>query len=60
MDTKQSSTANNEHSKHLENSRLQENTTPSSKLNAVIGAVELLNDFDEEIELRAYFENKHL
>ncbi|WP_316843338.1 hypothetical protein [Pedobacter psychrodurus] len=60
MDIKQTSTANNERSKRLENGRFQKNTIPLSKLNTVIGAVELLNDFDEEIELRAYFENKHL
>lgn len=32
----------------------------SPKLEKIIGAVKLPDDFDEKTELRAYFENKHL
>lgn len=32
----------------------------SPKLKKIAGAVKLPPDFDEETELRAYFENKHL
>ena len=33
---------------------------PSPKLKKIIGAVKLPKNFDEEKELRSYFENKHL
>ncbi len=32
----------------------------SPKLNKIVGAVKLPKNFDQEIELRAYFESKHL
>lgn len=32
----------------------------SSKMNKILGSVKLPSDFDEEKELRTYFENKHL
>ena len=32
----------------------------SDKLRKIVGAVKLPKDFDEEKELRAYFEKKHL
>ena len=32
----------------------------SSKLNKIVGSVELPKDFDEKEELRKYMENKHL
>ena len=47
-------------SKRVENNRLEEKSISSSKLNGVVGAIELPNDFDEKIEIRAYFESKHL
>lgn len=40
-----------------ENSSLQE---ISPKLKKIVGAVNLPNDFDEDIELRSYYEKKHL
>jgi hypothetical protein len=48
------------HSKQVENTGLEEETIPTSKLNGVVGAVELPHDFDEEIELHDYFGKKHL
>ncbi|MEP7268662.1 MAG: DUF6364 family protein [Saprospiraceae bacterium] len=32
----------------------------SSKLKKIVGSVSLPNDFDDDMELRAYYENKHL
>lgn len=40
-----------------ENSSLQE---ISPKLKKIVGAVNLPIDFDEDIELRSYYEKKHL
>ena len=34
--------------------------TLSPKLNKIVGAVKLPKNFDEEKELRSYFESKHL
>ena len=34
--------------------------TISPKLKKIVGAVKLQKNFDEEKELRSYFENKHL
>ena len=36
------------------------NDKPSAKLKKIMGAVKLPKDFDEEKELRAYLEKKHL
>jgi hypothetical protein len=41
----------------------EENTDKSElspKLKSIVGAVKLPNDFDEDKELRTYFESKHL
>ena len=61
MNTKKKLTmrSNKEHSKQVENNKLEEKTTLSSKLDGIIGSVELPIDFDEEMELRTYLENKH-
>lgn len=40
-----------------ENSSLQE---ISPKLKKIVGAVNLPSDFDEDLELRSYYEKKHL
>lgn len=32
----------------------------SPKLKKIVGAVNLPNDFDEDLELRSYYEKKHL
>ena len=40
-----------------ENSSLQE---ISPKLKKIVGVVNLPNDFDEDLELRSYYEKKHL
>lgn len=60
MDTKQIVNPDKESSKQVRNGRLEENSIPSSKLNSLVGLVDLPKDFNEEIELRNYFENKHL
>ena len=46
--------------KYLENITLNEVNTVSSKLRSIVGAVKLPDDFDDEAELRDYFERKHL
>ncbi|MDQ0636690.1 formiminotetrahydrofolate cyclodeaminase [Pedobacter sp. W3I1] len=46
--------------KYLETITLDEETIVSSKLRGIVGAVKLPDDFDEETELRDYFEGKHL
>ena len=38
----------------------KEKETLSPKLKKIVGAVKLPDDFDEERELRTYFEKKHL
>jgi formiminotetrahydrofolate cyclodeaminase len=47
---------------YLENITSDENKNQilSPKLKKIVGAVSLPKDFDEEKELQAYFENKHL
>lgn len=46
--------------RYLETITLEEEPVTSSKLKKIVGAVKLPENFDEEAELRAYFENKHL
>ncbi len=46
--------------KYLETITLNEVNTVSSKLRSIVGAVKLPDDFDDEAELRDYFERKHL
>lgn len=46
--------------RYLETITLEEEPVTSSKLKKIVGAVKLPENFDEETELRAYFENKHL
>ena len=46
--------------RYLETITLDEEPVTSSKLKKIVGAVKLPENFDEEAELRAYFENKHL
>lgn len=41
-------------------SKKDSNTKTSTKLKKIIGAVKLQKDFNEEKELRTYYENKHL
>lgn len=60
MDTKQIINPDKESSKQVGNGGLEEKSIPSSKLNSLVGLVDLPKDFNEEIELRNYFENKHL
>jgi len=52
--------SNQESTKHVDSIASEEKPIPSSKLNDIVGKVELSNDFDEKIELRNYFESKHL
>jgi formiminotetrahydrofolate cyclodeaminase len=46
--------------KYLETIALDEKPGTSLKLKGIVGAVKLPENFDEEKELREYFENKHL
>ena len=46
--------------KYLETITLEDKPIISSKLKGIVGAVKLPENFDEELELRRYFENKHL
>ncbi|MBC7615812.1 MAG: hypothetical protein H7202_07070 [Pedobacter sp.] len=47
--------------KYLESITLEENTNKlSSNLKKIVGSVKLPVDFNEEEELRSYFERKHL
>ena len=47
--------------KYLESITLEENTSKlSSNLKKIVGSVKLPVDFNEEEELRSYFERKHL
>ena len=47
--------------KYLESITLEENTNKlSSNLKKIVGSVKLPIDFNEEEELRSYFERKHL
>ena len=47
--------------KYLESITLEENTNKlSSNLKKIVGSVKLPADFNEEEELRSYFERKHL
>ncbi|TCD14850.1 hypothetical protein EZ456_24575 [Pedobacter psychrodurus] len=52
--------SNKESANDIDDIASEEKPIPSSKLNDIVGKVELSNDFDEEIELRNYFESKHL
>ncbi|MGM9476581.1 DUF6364 family protein [Pedobacter sp. GSP4] len=45
---------------YLDTITLDEQPIKSSKLKSIVGAVKLPDNFDEETELRNYFENKHL
>lgn len=46
--------------KYLETIMLDEKPEISDKLKSIVGAVKLPDDFDEEVALREYFENKQL
>lgn len=46
--------------KYLEAITLEEKPIISSKLKGIVGAVKLPENFNEDTELRQYFENKHI
>jgi len=46
--------------RYLETITLDDKPAISGKLKGIVGAVKLPEDFNEEKELRTYFENKHL
>lgn len=52
--------SNQESTKCVDSIVSEEKPIPSSKLNDIVGKVELSNDFDEKLELLNYFESKHL
>ncbi|MBO9676528.1 MAG: hypothetical protein J7577_24010 [Sphingobacteriaceae bacterium] len=45
--------------KYLESITVNEGAAVSSGLKGIVGAVKLPDDFDEDAELRDYFERKH-